>query len=291
MSELHVFSNQEFGKVRSLMIGDEPWFAGRDAAKALGYSTPKDAIKVHVDDEDKYLVKHNLNSFRGGETPPLNQKCSDLGIDLASTLKVNNYGMYIINESGLYSLIFSSKLPAAKRFKRWVTSEVLPALRRTGQYTMPTADADEDEDEARVDEEATQASMLPERVRTRDDYIRAASIIATCRNERLPYVLAYLKQGGIEAEVPLPLPEEKPKTLPAPAKLMHRSYATPEEQVEIMDLLNVAHDLDYTDLHLSKMLGCAKNDVRRWRVGTVAPRAERIPYIRAKVEALVHKAE
>lgn len=289
MSELHVFSNQEFGKVRSLMIGDEPWFVGRDAAKALAYSVPKDAIRVHVDDEDKCLVKHDLTAFRGGETPPLKQKCSDLGIDLASTLKVNNYGMYIINESGLYSLIFSSKLPAAKRFKRWVTSEVLPALRRTGQYTVPTAEAEEDEEES--EEEATQASMLPERVRTRDDYIRAASIIATCRNERLPYVLAYLKQGGIEAEVPLPLPEEKPKTLPAPAKPMHRSYATPEEQVEIMDLLNAAHDLDYTDLHLSKMLGCAKNDVRRWRVGMYAPRAERIPYIKAKLEALVHKAE
>lgn len=288
MSELHVFSNQEFGKVRSLMIGDEPWFAGRDAAKALGYRTPKDAIRVHVDDEDKYLVKHDLNAFRGGETPPLNQKCSDLGIDLASTLKVNNYGMYIINESGLYSLIFSSKLPAAKRFKRWVTSEVLPALRRTGQYAMPTADADESEVS---EDEATRANGLPERVRTRDDYIRAASIIATCRNERLPYVLAYLKQGGIEAEVPMPLPDEKPKALPAPTKPGHRSYATPEEQVEIMDLLNAAHDLDYSDAHLGKMLGCAKNDVRRWRMGMFAPRAERIPYIRAKLEALVHEAE
>lgn len=289
MSELHVFSNQEFGKVRSLMIGDEPWFAGCDAAKALGYSIPRKAIRDHVDDEDKHLVKGGETpAFKGSDSEPLKQKCYDLGMNLASTLKVSNYGMYIINESGLYSLIFSSKLPAAKRFKRWVTSEVLPALRRTGQYTMPTADADEREVS---EDEATRANGLPERVRTRDDYIRAASIIATCRNERLPYVLAYLKHGGIEAEVPMPLPDEKPKALPAPAKSGHRSYATPEEQVEIMDLLNAAHDLDYSDAHLGKMLGCAKNDVRRWRVGMFAPRADRIPYIRAKLEALIHKAE
>lgn len=266
MSELQIFSNQEFGKVRSLMIGDEPWFVGCDAAKALAYNRSADALKAHVDADDKRLV-------RVGEIP---------------TLTVNNRGMYIINESGLYSLIFSSKLPAAKRFKRWVTSEVLPALRRTGQYAMPTADADESEVS---EDEATRANGLPERVRTRDDYICAASIIATCRNERLPYVLAYLKQGGIEAEVPMPLPDEKPKALPAPTKPGHRSYATPEEQVEIMDLLNAAHDLDYSDAHLGKMLGCAKNDVRRWRMGMFAPRAERIPYIRAKLEALVHKAE
>lgn len=292
-SELHVFSNQEFGKVRSLMIDDEPWFVGRDAAKALGYTVPKKAIHDHVDNEDKYLVKHDLNAFRGGETPPLGgtdlvplkQKCSDLGIDLASVLHVNNYGMYIINESGLYSLIFGSKLPSAKRFKRWVTSEVLPTLRKTGRYTMPTVDAYEEAGEA------TREEMLPERMRTRDDYIRAASIIATCRNERLPYVLAYLKQGGIEADVPIPVFEEKTKRLPAAEKPERHSFATPEERVEIIDLLNAVRDLNYSDVRVSKILGCASNDVRRWRMGMIAPRAERIPYIKTKLEALVRQAE
>lgn len=112
MNEVQTFANNEFGAVRSMMIDDVPWFVGADAAKALKYNRPADAIADHVDDEDKRLV-------RVGEMP---------------TLKVNNFGAYIINESGLYSLIFSSKLPAAKRFKHWVTNEVLPAIRKTGEY-------------------------------------------------------------------------------------------------------------------------------------------------------------
>ena len=108
--ELQIFQNAEFGSVRSTMIGGEPFFVGKDVAEILGYADPNKAIAMHVDEEDK-----------------LNDKtASSLG----------QRGGWLINESGLYSLILSSKLPAAKRFKRWVTSEVLPAIRRHGLYAV-----------------------------------------------------------------------------------------------------------------------------------------------------------
>ena len=110
MSELQVFNNAEFGSVRSLMVNGEPYFVGRDVAKILGYANPNDAIAKHVDEEDKGVAK-----------------CDTLG---------GIQELTVINESGLYSLILSSKLPSAKRFKRWVTSEVLPAIRKHGVFVM-----------------------------------------------------------------------------------------------------------------------------------------------------------
>lgn len=112
MNELQVFKNQEFGSVRTLTINDEPWFVGKDVAEILGYSNPRDAISKHVDSEDKNSVAIRDGITRG------------------------NPNQTVINESGLYSLVLSSKLPSAKKFKRWVTSEVLPALRKTGQYQV-----------------------------------------------------------------------------------------------------------------------------------------------------------
>lgn len=108
--ELQIFQNAEFGSVRSTMINGEPFFVGKDVAEILGYANASKALADHVDDEDK------LN----------NDSLSSLG----------QRGGWLINESGLYSLILSSKLPAAKRFKRWVTSEVLPAIRRHGLYAV-----------------------------------------------------------------------------------------------------------------------------------------------------------
>ena len=107
-NKIQVFENPEFGEVRTLAIDGEPWAAAIDVAKALGYKEPQKAIRTHVDPEDKGVSKM--------DTPGGNQD------------------VVIINESGLYSLILSSKLPNAKRFKRWVTSEVLPAIRKTGTY-------------------------------------------------------------------------------------------------------------------------------------------------------------
>lgn len=111
MNNLQIFENEEFGQVRTVTIDGEPWFVGKDVAIALGYKNPQEAIREHVDEEDKG-VSEIL-------TPGGRQK------------------MPVINESGLYSLIFGSKLESAKRFKHWVTSEVLPSLRKTGHYEMP----------------------------------------------------------------------------------------------------------------------------------------------------------
>ena len=108
MNELKIFKNSEFGEIRTVEIGGEPWFLGKDMADILGYTNTAKAIRDHVDDEDK-LTERIVLSGQSRE-------------------------MYIINESGLYSLILSSKLPNAKAFKRWVTSEVLPAIRKHGLY-------------------------------------------------------------------------------------------------------------------------------------------------------------
>lgn len=110
MNELQVFKNQEFGQVRTLTLNDEPWFVGKDVAEALGYAEPRSAVSKKVDDADRGVAEM--------ETPSGKQN------------------MTIINESGLYALIFGSKLESAQKFKRWVTSEVLPALRKTGQYQV-----------------------------------------------------------------------------------------------------------------------------------------------------------
>lgn len=158
MDGLKIFENEEFGQVRTVTIDGEPWFVGKDVARALGYGEGKslnNAVANHVDEEDKGVT------------------------DLMTPGGKQNF--IIINESGLYALIFGSKQERAKRFKRWVTSEVLPALRKTGHYEM-----------LQYKQQASQRAL------TKDDYIRAASIVSGCRNERLPYVMAFLEQAGLD---------------------------------------------------------------------------------------------
>lgn len=108
MNDLMIFNNPEFGQIRSVEIKGEAWLVGKDVAQALGYKNPQEAIRTHVDDEDKGVSE--ILTPGGKQRIP------------------------IINESGLYSLVLGSKLPGAKKFKRWVTSEVLPAIRKTGRY-------------------------------------------------------------------------------------------------------------------------------------------------------------
>ena len=108
MNELQIFNNEEFGSIRTVTINNEVFFVGKDIAQALGYLRPADAIKAHVNEEDKGI----------GEIP------TPGGVQQ----------MTIINESGMYALIFGSKLNSAKRFKHWVTSEVLPSIRQNGGY-------------------------------------------------------------------------------------------------------------------------------------------------------------
>ena len=110
MNNLQIFKSPDFGKVRTIQQNGEPWFIGKDVAEILGYKKPENAIAVHVDDEDKTttLIQGTGSNYKSNAV--------------------------IINESGLYSLILSSKMPKAKEFKRWVTSEVIPAIRKHGGY-------------------------------------------------------------------------------------------------------------------------------------------------------------
>ena len=110
MNELQIFKNPDFGQVRVVNINGEAWLVGKDVAETLGYSNTRDAISKHVDDEDKNTVA--IHDGKG------------------------NPNQVVINESGLYSLVLSSKLPNAKKFRRWVTSEVLPSIRKTGGYKV-----------------------------------------------------------------------------------------------------------------------------------------------------------
>lgn len=113
MNEVQLF-NFENHEVRSLLLNNEPWFVGKDVADVLGYSNSRKAMADHVDDEDKEVLTSRNVTLEN----------------------IPNRGITVVNESGLYSLILSSKLPSAKKFKRWVTSEVLPTLRKTGQYQV-----------------------------------------------------------------------------------------------------------------------------------------------------------
>lgn len=112
MKEVQVFQSEEFGKIRTVSINGDPWFVGKDVATRLGYKKPENALSVHVDDEDKTttLIQGTGSNYKTTVT--------------------------IINESGLYSLVLSSKIPTAKAFKRWITSEVIPSIRKTGAYQM-----------------------------------------------------------------------------------------------------------------------------------------------------------
>ncbi len=111
MNDIKIFNSPDFGNVRTMMIDNEPWFVGKDVATALGYANPKNAVPMHVSEEDKLSTQIEYSGQRREVT--------------------------VINESGLYALIFGSKLDSAKKFKRWVTNEVLPSIRKTGGYQMP----------------------------------------------------------------------------------------------------------------------------------------------------------
>ena len=122
MNNLQIFKNEEFGEVRTVQLNNEIYFVGKDVAAALGYSNASKAVSVHVSEEDRILRTLKADSQNG------------------NVVKTQTA---LINESGLYALIFGSKLPSAKRFKHWVTSEVLPAIRKTGGYQMKAPEGKE----------------------------------------------------------------------------------------------------------------------------------------------------
>lgn len=231
MNALQVFTNPEFGTVRTLLIDSEPWAVGKDIATALGYDDPAQAVRKHVDTEDRIMGRRN-------DTPPVTDN------------KGRTQYPTWINESGLYSLILSSKLPSAKRFKRWVTSEVLPALRKTGSYTVPEA---------------------APRVLTPDDYLTAARILSGCRNERLPYVIPLIQKAGIEvaidAKAVLPHVGKDPQT----AKLLDTAIT----------------DYGLSIRQVEKLTGIHSAQLYRMRRGTTRYNAARAAIIRDVVHALI----
>lgn len=171
MNKLQVF-NFENHEVRSLLLNNEPWFVGKDVAEVLGYERADNAIRNHIDKEDKLM--HQISA--SGQ----------------------NRNMTIINESGLYSLVLSSKLPSAKKFKRWVTSEVLPALRKTGQYQVKELSGSELMARALIEAQNVLAAK-DKVIEEMKPKVVFADAVATSHTSILVGELAkILKQNGIE---------------------------------------------------------------------------------------------
>lgn len=179
MNELQVFKNQEFGSVRTLVINSEPWFVGKDVTKALGYDNPSKAIRDHVEEEDKRVGVQNVTPY------------------IIDSLGRKQHPTFI-NESGLYALVFGSKLPSAKKFKRWVTSEVLPALRKTGQYQVKELSGQELMAKALIEAQSVLAAK-DKQIEQMKPKVVFADAVATSHTSILVGELAkILKQNGIE---------------------------------------------------------------------------------------------
>lgn len=172
MNEVQLF-NFESHEVRSLLLNNEPWFVGKDVAEALGYSKARNAIATHIDSEDKKDAP--IQGTLGGVQE-----------------------MTVINESGLYSLVLSSKLPSAKKFKRWVTSEVLPALRKTGQYQVKELSGSELMARALIEAQSVLAAK-DKQIEQMKPKVVFADAVATSHTSILVGELAkILKQNGID---------------------------------------------------------------------------------------------
>lgn len=172
MNEVQLF-NFENHEVRSLLLNNEPWFVGKDVAEALGYSKARNAIATHIDSEDKKDAP--IQGTLGGVQE-----------------------MTVINESGLYSLVLSSKLPSAKKFKRWVTSEVLPALRKTGQYQVKELSGSELMAKALIEAQSVLAAK-DKQIEEMKPKVVFADAVATSHTSILVGELAkILKQNGID---------------------------------------------------------------------------------------------
>ncbi len=186
MNELTVFENAQFGQVRTVEREGEPWFVGKDVAAALGYQNPRDALATHVEDEDKAGVAIHDGSQKRNMT--------------------------IINESGLYALVLSSKLPTAKAFKRWVTSEVLPAIRRHGGYRLGK--------EERARQSVAEAKLNNSRARLAAEWRKLAQANSTPEYRQICAHYASAQLTGGEAVLPLPAAGERTYTAAEVGKML-----------------------------------------------------------------------
>ena len=172
MNELQLF-NFENNQVRTLLINDEPWFVGKDVAEILGYSKARNAIAAHIDDDDK--------------------KGAPIQGDLGGTQE-----MTVINESGVYALVFGSKLPSAKRFKHWVTSEVLPQIRKTGSYASPQLTGEELMAKALIEANSVLARQSKQLEEQKPKVLFADSVIASKGSILVRELAKLIKQNGYD---------------------------------------------------------------------------------------------
>ena len=172
MNELQIFNSEEFGEIRTVNINGEPWLVGKDVAEALGYSNSRDALTKHVCSEDKGVAE-----------------CDTLG---------GKQKLGIINESGLYALIFGSKLESTQRFKHWVTSEVLPAIRKTGGYQMQAPQGKELLALAVLEAQKTIEAQNEEIERMRPKEIFADAVSTSHTSILIGELAKLLKQNGVD---------------------------------------------------------------------------------------------
>ena len=222
MNDIQIFSSPDFGEIRTTTIDNQPWFVGKDVASALGYANPQKECRGHIDEEDKGV------SFLD---PPGGKQ-----------------SLTIINESGLYSLILSSKLSSAKKFKRWVTAEVLPAIRKTGSYCIVSAQGN-----------------VEQRVLTVDDYLRAASIVATCKSDRMPYVLSFLERGGFET--------------PRISETICSSVSRESSMQAVRLMLQAKEEYGLSNAQVGRIVGLDRMQVSRYVNGSCIPTPNRAAFI------------
>lgn len=171
MNELQIFNSEEFGEIRTVNINGEPWFVGKDVAVALGYTNPQKAIRDHVLNEDRMVNE---------------------------SFTVNGTKVILINESGLYTLIFGSKLESAQRFKHWVTNEVLPTIRKTGGYQVKAPQGKELLALAVLEAQKTIAAQNEEIQRMRPKEIFADAVSTSHTSILIGDLAKLLKQNGVD---------------------------------------------------------------------------------------------
>lgn len=233
MTDIQVYTHNELGSIRVLDIDGEPWFVGKDITTALGYSNSRDAISKRVDVEDKKS-----------------------GVAIHDSMG-RNQNVVAINESGMYSLILSSKLPSAKKFKRWVTSEVLPAIRKIGIYSVAGVLTPSDD------------PIVPMRTLTPDDYLSAARLIAGCKQDRLPVIISLLQKGGWDLGEGMAL------------------ITSGKSTADIGMILKRFTDEQHGKLEsISELTGISPAVLRSYRVGLRFPRGSRYESIVKAIEEL-----
>lgn len=226
MNEIMVFDSERFGRIRGIEIDGESWLVGKDVAERLGYKNPNEALADHVEAEDK------LNS----------KSLSSLG----------QRGGWLINESGLYSLVLSSKLPEAKAFRHWVTHDVLPALRKTGEYKMRRAD-----DETR--KKLADAKVRNAQSRQAALWMKMAELIGS--SEVHKQICAAYASKALEGEMVLPLPAvEKTYT----AREVGDRYGVSANRIGKLANRHGLKTAEYGMLVMDKAKGSCK-EVESWR--------------------------